>query len=831
MPRNKSLLAEFRGLVTAPGLLARNPASCVVCDNFELDAPGVMRKRRGIQRVDAADVTDNAWKLFSSGLMGSNLLVHAGNASGGIAGDEFRYGDGSGTLSLVTPVDSGAMTRLRTNRARMAVCGQNHYLTVDEGVTRLESDVPATGSLRYAGMPRGMGLSDANFWGLVAGTSLANGYARAYRVTWHRKDASGVELGGAPSTRFVVSNRAFTAGHTGAARAADVRLQIPWEYGTAGTALTDTYYWRLWGTRTFDEANGQLGDDEMYLVTERYLTALEIAARRTAQYVDDTPDSFLLSSPTLHTNLSNFPPLSANLRQGIVNEDAPPPIADDVAYWQDCVWYGNLAWRPRVSVELLATGAPGLVAGDTVSVVGSVGTVTVTGVAGLAGANQFTVFAAGPTAAINIRETCRDLVRALNEAAVLASRAFTAHHISTTTTTPGAIYIEATKPGFVLQFNSSNTVPWRTFGGYVLGADAPTDAATNGLAYSKPLRADAVAPVNTGLTAGPATSRILALQPFRDILLVFTDGGIYQVTGRTFADFAVYPFDLGYRLLAREMVVMCDERIYAWCLEGVVEIDESGVRVVSEAIEPYIESAFVTAGNSDLEVGRQSVRDRGFAVAYRNRHQVRFFYPRQWYSSTPDALNGCNSWLAFDTRTRTWVTGAFPLVNDASGFYDNRSCAVVRFSDDRLYLGNWNAAGEHFLHRERLSYGAADWDDDDVAGDPSVIPSQATFQFQVPDDAGAVHWQQLVLSWEGGEVSWRPQPTSCKVLWETEADNSALTTFAVAELLTRCEPPSLVRRGNRMQVTLVHDTREYAGLVGLSVGYRAGSTFGRRVTP
>ncbi|MEG7677105.1 hypothetical protein U2060_15300, partial [Listeria monocytogenes] len=79
-------------------------------------------------------------------------------------------------------------------------------------------------------------------------------------------------------------------------------------------------------------------------------------------------------------------------------------------------------------------------------------------------------------------------------------------------------------------------------------SDVLSTEQSNLLRFSKPLRADAVPPINV-LSVGNADSRILRVMPFRDRMLVFTDAGIYQVTGRTFADFSVFPFDLGYRLM------------------------------------------------------------------------------------------------------------------------------------------------------------------------------------------------------------------------------------------------------------------------------------------
>lgn len=822
MPSGKIPLQQFAGLVTAPGLLERNPASCIQAVNWEFPAPGVMRKRRGNKRL-TGNAGGPVWKLLTSRLLDDELLAHVGTTT---SGTQLRFGDGVAALTTIPVIDGGDVTRGRDPRMQMALAQRNHYLTADEGVIRLESDFASGSSARYAGMPRGEGLRTLD-WGskppLIAGTNFGDGYARGYRVTWHRKDADGVELGGAPTTRFVIANRSYFAGYTGATRSFVLQVWLPEEFGTLNTALTDTYYWRLWGVRTYLEAT-ELGDDEMHLIAERFLTAGEISAGY-FEYTDSTPDSFLSGSPTLNTNLFNFPPQEAGVRQGVVNEDAPPPVANDVSYWQDVLWYADCTWRASLDVGLISNFSDG----DTVTLYASTTTVVLTAKTAPAAATDFAISSGAPTTALNIRQTVVAMVECINiNCAALGLRAY---HVSTTTTQPGLVHLEVTRPDAApIEFNSSAPTRLQTGGGYQLGTTYNAPAATNALAFSKPLRADAVPPINV-LTAGPADSRILRIHPLRDRMLVFTDYGIYQVTGRTFADFAVFPFDLGYRLMGREYVALCDEKLYAWCFEGIVEIDDGGVRVISAPIEPTIEAALVAAGtlggNPPLEAGRTAFAEQGFATAYRNQHQVRFHYPQ-----TNDALamNGCAYWLSFDTRTRTWAQGQFS-VREIAGYYDNRLCAAVRFSDDLLAFGNWSTGADTFLFLERRSYAATDFIDTAIAGGDEAVASVARFQYQMPDASGAQHWQQTVINWDAEEISWRPLPTSIQAAHGTEGVAPAGQTVTVSELVTRIETPRDARRGQRLFVTLTHALAEYAGIVGLEQTYRQGTRFARRVAP
>lgn len=821
-------MTEFAGLVTAPGLLQRNPASCVDVVNWEFPAPGVVRKRRGFGRLPG-NAGGPVWKLFTSQLMGDNLLAHIGTGS---SGTQLRYGDGSVALTALTTVDGGNLTRtvdLATpgNRMQVALCQRNQYCTADEGVARLESDLGLS-VVRYAGMPRGQGI----FLRAIrpTGNAIADGYARAYRVTWHRKDADGVELGGAPTARFVVANRNYMTGYTPAtAGLAEIYLQIPWEFGTIATSLSTSYYFRLWGTRTYAEAT-ELGNDEMYLVTEQYLTAPDIA-NGYFLYNDNTPDSFLLSSPTLHTNLYNFPPQDAGALQGVANEDAPPPVANDVAYWQDCMWYADYAYRPRATLALISNFADG----DTVTFQIGASTLTLTAKTVVGAVTDFQIIPGTPSTAIDLRETVQQMLKVLNIRSKATSLGMTGHLIGTSSTLPGLFMVEASRPDSVsshLTVTTSVAAKFQTSFGYVLGGNASTNAAANGLVFSKPYRADAVPPINQ-MFAGPVDATIMRVVPYRDRLLVFTDYGIFQVTGRSFADFSIAPFDLGYRLLARECVSLCDQKVYAWCYEGIVEIDDGGVRVVSQSIEPTIEALTVQAANgpgSDaLARGRKVLEELAFSTAYRNAHQVRFHYPQ---GNDATNLRGCAYWLGYDTRTKTWTKGQFTTITiGTGGWLDSRSCAVVRMSDDILHCGNWSSGADTYLFNEHHKYDSADFTDTARDDTSEGVYSLMTFQYQVPIQEGSVHWQQTLWNWDAGEISWRTIPSLVTIIYGADEGLTDVITVAPTTLDTRTEAPLEVRRSQRLSITLLHAETEYAGIVGVSQSFRPGSKFARRVTP
>ena len=816
-------LVDFQGLVTAPGLLARAKASFIDVRNMLFSAPGVLRKRRGFRRMDG-NAGGPIWKLLTSSALGANVLAHVGSG----AGIQFRFGDGSAAFTALGPVDSGNLTRTRGQRTELALSQGNHYMTTSEGPVRLESDIGSS-PLYYAGVMRGQPTGNLAV-SPASGTNIANGFARAYRATWHKLDADGVELGGAPTGRMIVSNRNFASGWTGAAAAATLAVPIQKEWGTLGTAIAaDTYFVRLWGGRTYDEANGQVGDDEMYLTSETWVTAADIAAGFVF-LTDNTPDDFLLSSPRLHTNALNFPPTEAGIRQGIVNADDPPPVANTIANWQDVVWYGGLTTRPLISLALIAA----LADGDTVTVSSNGSSTTVTARNAPALATEFKIFTAAPTLSLNIRETTRAMVQCLNLNGI--STGFDAYHVATSSTQPGAFLLEQRRVDLTtgLQFSTSVPTKFLSLSGYDVtnSPEVTPQVVSNGLAFSKPIRADAVPPINS-FNVGPRDATLLHIEPYQQKLLCFTDRGIYQVTGRTYADFAVFPFELSYRLISSGLVAVCDERVYAWCYEGIIEIDSSGATPISPPIEPTIEELLVRCGGgpsaatSTTKLGWNCLADLGFAVAYRMAHEVRFHFPA---ADAPSVLNGCADWLSFDTRTRTWTKGRFTSETNYDGYNDSRCCGVVRFIDDLLAMGSWSSGSDTFLFLERREYDPVDFQDTDRSGDSWPVSSSGTIQFQIPDAKGSQHWQQVVFNWDAEEVSWRTLPTLVFIDMQTE---HAAVTFGSVDTsgapMARFEPPREVRRGQRLQVRFRHEQIEYLGIVGIDVSLNSGSRFARTV--
>lgn len=786
------LLYDFGGLMTAPGLLARNPASCVAVSNFRFPMPGVMRKRPGFALgAQTAGTNETFTSLMSSPQLNSRLIA----AGGGGAAWALYYGSPAVAWAVLTDIGTTSSTSPR--QARMAVCGGSHYVC-QTNVRRLESNFTAH---RSAGMPRGISpftySMNAAIYSVLGGAGgfLANGSNVAYRITFHQKTDTGVELGGPPTSRLVIRNIAGTSGFGGAANNVTLRIPVPFDLDSTTTLVTTSYYWRLWRSRTMVT---DTADDEMYEVGEAFFTATDIT-NGYAVFTDATPDAFLLGQPRLNTNSVNFPAIEAGILNGQTNADEPPPRCQDIAEFAGCMWYASPLTRASFSLTLLSAG---FAAGNTITINGTV----LTAVAGVpVAAGDFTIVAGLATLSLNIEATARNIVDAFNRTTGRA--AITASYVSQGTQQPGQMFFEGH-----INLNtwslSSATAGGLFRPNIVASTTVQQNSNTNVVYFSKPGRPDAV-PVVNALVIGPSSAVVYRIVAFRERLLCFTSAGLYQVDGTFYGNFTPTLVDASARIFEQESVVVQDDHLYAWCYNGIVEISDGGTEIVSTPIEPTLQA--VVSGIGGLGTG--TIYGDAFSVADKQNHIVYFFYSVG--SATPYAAN----WLEFDSRGRKWSTGT---TVDATG----RSCAAVQQSSGLLVLGNAatnpsspSGVAKCFIARAAMN-GTTDYNDDTVGGTPTAIVSSATFQFQVPDTDSRQHWQQLLAQFENGEQSFYPRPSSIRLLWESDTSTSAELTVALTSPLVRVETPQLLRRSTRERVRLRHILAEHCGLLSLNQSMR-----------
>lgn len=825
---NGRLAWDFKGLVTAPGLLARPGASCLQANNWRFPAPGVARKREGFEIVNTLSAYPYS-RLVTAPALGASSVYILGSLASAYPGIALAY--------VAEQVVSGALTALSTaydegpgaadgfSVPSAISVGRTSYLVLPRGtVVRKEYSTGAI-IVPYAGMPRGAAplvysMDAATFTVLTAGTLLANNASRAYRVTWHKRTAgptSGAddtyELGGPPTARLVIRNIAGTSGFAGATSDVNLRIPIPRTLVLGGGLVTTDWFWRLWASRIETSATAT-PDDELYLVDEAFLTSTDIT-NGYASVADNTPDVYLQAQPRLHTNATNFAPLDVGIQNGQANADDRPPSGRCIASFANCMFVGAPVFWPEETFRLITP----LTAGESFVVAGYSSTYTFTAVAGApAAVNQFTAVAGLATAGLILEAQARNIADAVSRTFVSPAGPTQAHHVSLGSDSQGSIRFfdegsefwvysssAATRAKFRPQLQASTAVP---------GIRARS--VSNAVAFSKQERPDAFPALNL-LTVGASSNVVRALLPFRERLLVWTDGGLYAIDGSTFADFTVTPVDLTAKILCYSSAVSLDDRAYAWCTDGIVEYKDGAIRRVSESIAPTLRSIMeVEAGDGSSFPGISV----GFAVADPRNHEVQF-----WYASSASGAAGPRSykWLAWNTQTECWSTGSMNADSVecwvAHAAVMPLSGRLVALGAKSAYTGATSNDAVLLLQSKGHTTGTPTTsqysDDAHVAATEYAVQADLRLQWALADVDARVHWQRAVFEFESGEQSFLLKPTALSLVFsaDAQASNSASIAIAPTTPLVEVEVPDGYRRATRSALVLTHSAKEPCGLI------------------
>jgi hypothetical protein len=252
-------------------------------------------------------------------------------------------------------------------------------------------------------------------------------------------------------------------------------------------------------------------------------------------------------------------------------------------------------------------------------------------------------------------------------------------------------------------------------------------------------------------------------------------------------------------------------------------INESGVKIISDNIEATIRSILT----DDSEI---YMRDYSFAVGYRKAHRVQFFYPNK-----AEGQNGpfCSYWLEFNVREQVWTTGRFNPV-ESPLTYQGKACGVVKFTNDRLYLANWNSNGADGYFFYESSSESPIWFDYSASNPSSQVQIEdiLALQIQVPDTEGAVHWQQAVLQFNFGGPLNRPLPQFMNIYFSeygTIGASPGPGSVTIDSVVKRFETPDTIRLGSRMAIilngTALAAYWSYWGVTGIQMSFVPGTRF------
>jgi hypothetical protein len=294
----------------------------------------------------------------------------------------------------------------------------------------------------------------------------------------------------------------------------------------------------------------------------------------------------------------------------------------------------------------------------------------------------YTLLSDAPSPAQSIDITAKALVNAINNNPNETVNAF---YQSSPDDVPGLILLKGralTTASFYLTANSTNTgsqfspaIP--TSGNSVISEN---QIEPNALYYSKFQQPEAV-PIVNKFNVGPKDKAILRILPLRDCLFVLKEDGIYRVTGQN-AQFSLDPFDNTTILTAPDSAVVLNNQIYMLSSQGVATVSDTGVSVISRPIENILDR--ITSASFDYQLTT-------FGVSYES---DRAYLLWTVTTTTDDVATQC---FRFNTFTNSWTR--FPI---------SKTCGIVKFDDDKLYLG---AGDENFIEQERKDFLRTDYSD------------------------------------------------------------------------------------------------------------------------
>ncbi|HEY7514215.1 MAG TPA: hypothetical protein VIC87_07045 [Vicinamibacteria bacterium] len=699
MGKSQTLDLTPRGLCLQENDLSARPGSLSQADDVVIQRDGILEPRRGAANVATKALTRLG--AFKGALLGwgSNTLSRSTDSGA-------SWADYSGTYA---PPSGYPL--------RGAEAGGSYYFTTGAGVQRLDA---VAGTPLPAGVPAA--ADPTATLTTAAGTAMEDDGQVAYRLVYGLRDANDVVHLGAPSGLVTVVNAAQAGPH-------DVTLVIPVPVGIPESPYVrgGTYFFQVYRSvksaaeadppstslalvgegdcavwsnavattrqratnvvtvTTLEDHDFAVGDvlsfhlqpagyTGSYIVTvasvpdSTSFTYAETGAddgpvpgvgfvdRVGVTWTDTVPDD--LRDAALYTNDAQEGPDRANF---------PPPIARDVAEYRGSLFYANVTEPARLTVRLLATGAPnGVQAGDTIEIAG-----TTFSAATVEAAQGFVVASAG-TVAEDIRDTAQSLVRAINRT---PTSAVIARYASGENDSPGIISLELTS-GSSLAFTPSRAASWS------LGAPSPVTAVQrkNRLYWSKAQQPEAV-PLLYYADVGSADKAILRIVPIRSALFIFKEDGLWILSGSS-SPWSIQPFDPTCVLKAPESAVPLDNSVFAFTNQGAVRVNESGVTVLSRDIEPELLPLIAP----DMLAVTSAY---AFALGYDSDREYRLYVPGD--AGDTQAVQG---WV-YNLFTRAW-------------YRDTRDFAhgIVNPADDRMYFVDGTS-----VWRERKSYDATDYAD------------------------------------------------------------------------------------------------------------------------
>lgn len=651
-----------RGKYTYPNPLSEVPQGAMVqALNVVISRPSVIEQRRGVAPIGDA-FSSNVLQLYS---FQNRILALSGTTLAYYSLDLLTRTNYSGSF---TKPDSALVSRsFQANK--------NFYFLTNTGIKKIDD---VTSAVTFAGAPAGLDGS-----GSTTGSGWFTSHTNvAYRIVWAYTDANGNLVRGAPSQRIVVAN--------GTGGATNVALDF-----TMPDGITTTWQYEVYRSpMSIDLATAP--NDECALVYTGNPTAPQIAAR-VVTLTDSIPDS--LKGEFIYT---------ASSQQGISQANYQPPIATDVAYFNEFTFAVNTTSQQQALLTLVAVGSPALQNNDTIVIAGT----TYTAKASETIASGEFKLSTGGTPSQNITDTANSLVRVINR--YLTNTLVYAYYSSGYTDLPGRIIVKERGIGGAV-FTLSCSRP----GAFVPDIGVTTlsssnERSPNAIAISKYRQPEAF-PIGQVLYAGSADKSILRVIALRDYVLIFKQDGVYQIVGTDVSSFAIQLVDSSMILRGLETAVALNNKVYCFSNQTVVSITFNEGTVLKDL--PIQKELLVIS--SPLYPAFDAV---SYGIAYESENS----YILGTVTNTTDTT--VTQYYVYNYLTDSWTNWQFPYT---------QGCGFVNPTDNKLYFGSSDSASR-YLYQERKNY--TDYDFADNAY-PITIVSSDELSVQVNDSSIAqVGW-------------------------------------------------------------------------------------------
>jgi len=727
MALQEELITKSNGLATFADRLSQVPeGSLSVASNIVIDKDGLFSPRRGYENLSGS-LTGAIKSLHTyTEDRFNNLLAYVEDSGNK---ELWLYDDDLGSwAAFATQIQppSGA------NRIRTAQANKNLYLTSNKGVQKIDS---TSSDIIDAGAPQALSaeFSVANDGTGTAVSDQAYDQLMAYRLVWGYKDAKDNLVLGPPSQRmlaevplatgvcdvemeiliptppvdtnwFVQAYRTTIIDSTlsGSDPGDDMGLVLERNPNAARTTLnanitdSDTSLVLVDSEYAFPADGGRIiiGTEEIDYASRTGTTLNSLtrgvngttAAAHTAGddiapddiynkviiLQDSTPDD--LRGADLYTNAT---------QQGALQANYEPPQCNDLALYQNHMFYANTESKYSLSVDLLAVDFTGgtqsaLEDGDTITING----VTYTGASTEdASSDQFLISNTADYL-VDLDLTARSIVNVVNKSA--SNTDIWAFYDSGEEDLPGKLRFVERDYGDAVAFTMSSSRPnaWSPDIGSSTST-ATNEARPNRIYYSKFQQPEAV-PLLNYFDVGAANDEILRILPLRSILLIFTTAGIYKLTGATSSSFQVSLLDDTAKLIAPDTLVALNNTAVGLFDQGVSQVSYSSVQILSRPIEGDLNALRGAAGDKISELG--------FGISYETDRKYMIALPETSAATAPQII------YVYNVFTQSWTT------------YDlSPTFGIVRPEDDKIYLSYTDQ-----VTRERKSFDDTDYADPEI---------------------------------------------------------------------------------------------------------------------